>query len=61
MAWMLLAGLAFAVVLRLARRRPAAFTMLPSGSSSTIHVRLSKKQTGKKKAGLEAATAALRN
>lgn len=61
MAWLLLAGLVFLVVRRLARRRRMPFLILPSESISTIHVEMSKKQTAKTKAALEAATAALRN
>ena len=60
MAWLLLAGIAFVVVLRFARRRRTLFTVLPSESISTIHVELSKRQTAKKRAALEAATDALR-
>jgi hypothetical protein len=59
MTW-LLAGIAFVVVLRFARRRRTLFTVLPSESISTIHVELSKRQTAKKRAALEAATDALR-
>jgi hypothetical protein len=60
MAWVLLAGLAFVFVLRFARRRRRLFTVSRSESISTIHVEMSKKQTEKKRAALEAATAALR-
>ena len=60
MAWLLLVGIAFVVVLRFARRRRTLFTVLPSESISTIHVELSKRQTAKKRAALEAATEALR-
>ena len=60
MAWLLLAGIAFVVVLRFARRRRTLFTVLPSESISTIHVELSKRRTAKKRAALEAATDALR-
>ena len=60
MAWVLLAGLAFALVFRLARRRRELFTVSPFESISTIHVEMTKKQTAKKRAALEAATAALR-
>ena len=62
MGWVLLAGLAFAsaFVLRFARRRRALFTVLPSESISTIHVEMTKRQNAKKRAALDAATAALR-
>ena len=60
MAWLLLVGIAFVVVLRFVRRRRTLFTVLPSESISTIHVELSKRQTAKKRAALEAATDALR-
>ena len=60
MAWLLLAGIAFVVVLRFARRRRTLFTVLPSESISTIHVELSNRQTAKKRAAPEAATEELR-
>jgi len=60
MAWLLLAGVAFALVLRFARRRRTLFTVLPSGSVSTIPLEMSKRQTAKTRAALDAATAALR-
>jgi len=57
--WLLLAGLAFFFVLRLARRRRTLFTVLPSESISTIHVEMTRKHTAKKRAALAAATATL--
>jgi hypothetical protein len=60
MVWALLAVLAFVFVLRLARRRRTLFTVLPSESISTIHFELSRRQTAKTRAALDAATAALR-
>jgi hypothetical protein len=61
MAWLLLlGGFAFIIVLRLARRRRAQFTVRPSEPISTIHLEMSKKQTAKVRAALDAATSALR-
>jgi hypothetical protein len=60
MAWVLLGGVAFALVLRLVRRRRTLFTVLPSESISTIHVEMSKKHSAKTRAALDAATSALR-
>jgi len=60
MAWLALAALAIVAVLRFSRRRRALFTVLPSESISTIHMGMSKKQTSRKRAALDAATAALR-
>lgn len=60
MAWALLAGVAFVLVLRFARRRRKLFTVLPSESISTIHLEMTKKQSAKTRAALDAATAALR-
>jgi hypothetical protein len=60
MVWVLLAAVAFAIVLRFARRRRTLFSVVPSESISTIHVELSKRQTARTRAALDAATAALR-
>jgi hypothetical protein len=60
MGWLLLALLVFAVTVRLARRRRMLFTVSPSESISTMHLELSKRQTAKTRAALDAATAALR-
>jgi hypothetical protein len=60
MTWLLLVGVAFVVVFRLARRRRALFTVSPSESISTLHVDLTRKRTAKTRAALDAATAALR-
>jgi hypothetical protein len=60
MAWLLLAGLCVVVVLRFARRRRALFTVLPSESISTFNLQMSKRQTAKTRAALDAATATLR-
>ncbi len=59
MMW-LLAALASGFALRFGRRRRVLFTVLPSESISTIHVQMSKRQTAKTRAALEAATATLR-
>lgn len=61
MAWLLLAGLAVAVVLRFARRRSAMVKVSPTASISTLHVGMSRRQSAKTKAALEAATGALRH
>jgi hypothetical protein len=60
MGWLLLALLVFAVTVPLARRRRMLFTVSPSESISTMHLELSKRQTAKTRAALDAATAALR-
>jgi hypothetical protein len=60
MSSILLAGVVFAFVLRFAKRRRARFTVLPSESISTIHLEMSKRQTAKTRAALDAASAALR-
>ena len=60
MAWLALAALAIVLVLRFSRRRRTLFTVLPFESISTIHLEMSKRQTAKKRAALDAATAALR-
>jgi hypothetical protein len=60
MAWVLVAGLAFVVVLHFARRRRTQFTIAPSESIATLHVGISKRQTAKTRSALAAATAVLR-
>lgn len=60
MGWLLFAGVAFAVLLRVVRRRRALFTVSPTEPISTVHIERSKKQTAKERAALEAATATLR-
>jgi hypothetical protein len=60
MAWLLLGGLALVVVLRFARRRRKFSNVGPSQSLGPLNVALSKRQTAKKRAALDAATAALR-
>ncbi|HEX9289222.1 MAG TPA: hypothetical protein VF904_06860 [Anaeromyxobacteraceae bacterium] len=60
MAWVLVAGVVLAFVLRFARRRRSVFTVLPSDSVSTMPLAMSKRQTAKTRAALDAATAALR-
>jgi hypothetical protein len=60
MGWLLLAAVGFALVFRLARRRRSLFVVSPSESISTLHVAMSRKQTAKTRAALEAATGALR-
>lgn len=60
MAWLLLAGLVFFLMLRFEKRHRALFTVLPSESISTIHMEMTRKHTAKKGAALAAAIAALR-
>jgi hypothetical protein len=62
MAWLMLVGLIviFVFAHRFARHRRSLFTMLPSESISTFHVEISRRQTAKTRAALDAATASLR-
>jgi hypothetical protein len=60
MAWLLLAGIAFVLVLLFARRRRRLFIVSPSDVISTAHVEMWRRQSAKKRAALAAATAALR-
>jgi hypothetical protein len=60
MVWMLFGAVVFVLVIRLARRRRRLFTVSSSDSISTIHLEMTKKQTAKTRAALDAATAALR-
>jgi predicted site-specific integrase-resolvase len=60
MSWVVLGVIVFAVVVRLAKRRRAQFTMLPSEPLSTMHLQMAKKHTSKTRAALDAATSSLR-
>lgn len=60
MSWVLLGIVVFAVVVRLAKRRRAQFTMLPSEPLSTMHLQMAKKHTSRTRAALDAATSSLR-
>jgi hypothetical protein len=59
MGLVLVAALAFAMVVHLVRRRRSTFTIAPSEAISTFHVG-NRKHTAKTKAALAAATATLR-
>jgi hypothetical protein len=60
MTWLLLSGLVFAFLLRLARRRRTRVTVSPSEPISTFHVTTASRHTARKRAALDAATATLR-
>jgi hypothetical protein len=60
MMWLVLFVCAFVVVLRLARRRRALSVVDRSQPMSTIHGGMSKRQSAKTRAALDAATACLR-
>jgi hypothetical protein len=61
MTWLLLLGVgAFALAVHLARRRRKLFAVLRTDPVLTIRRDMSKKQSAKTRAALEAATAALR-
>jgi hypothetical protein len=60
MLWLLLAGVAGLVVLRIARRRRSQVTIAPSEAISTINVAMSKRNSAQIRAALKAATSALR-
>jgi hypothetical protein len=59
MVWLVLAAVALAVVVR-ASRRGGRFAVSPSYPVSTLHMDLSKKQTRKTRAALDAASSTLR-
>lgn len=58
--FVLLAVLSFASVVRIARRRRTLVTVLPPQAISTIRLEMTMRQAAKKRAALDAATAALR-
>jgi hypothetical protein len=58
--WVLLAVVALVILVLFARRRRALFTVSPSDAISTMHLEMTKRQTAKKRAALDAATASLR-
>ncbi|MFL5264766.1 MAG: hypothetical protein ACJ79R_02400 [Anaeromyxobacteraceae bacterium] len=60
MSWVVLGVIVFAVIVRLAKRRRAQFTMLPSEPLSTMHLQMAKKHTSRTRAALDAATSSLR-
>lgn len=59
MMWFLLAAVALAIVVRVARRS-RRFAVSPSFPISTFHMDLSRRQTRKTKAALDAASSTLR-
>ncbi len=60
MKWFLLAGLILAIAARLARHRQRRFTVSRSDPVSTLHMDMSKKQSKKTRAALDAASSDLR-
>ena len=60
MTWFLLAAVALALVVRFARHRHRRFVVSHSQPISTLHVNLSRKQSIKTKAALDAASSTLR-
>jgi hypothetical protein len=59
MTWFLLAAVALAIAVRFARRT-RRFAVSPSHPVSTLHMDLSRKQSSKTKAALDAASSTLR-
>jgi hypothetical protein len=60
MTWFLLAAVALAFAVRLARHRYRRFAVSPSHPVSTLHADLWRKQSKKKKDALDAASSTLR-
>jgi hypothetical protein len=60
MTWFLLAAVALALVVRFARHRYRRFAVSQSQPISTLQVVLSRKQSIKKRAALDAASSTLR-
>ena len=60
MTWLLLGGAAFALSIHLAKRRRRLIAVLRSDAMSMTHGEMSRKQSAKVRAALDAATSVLR-